>query len=90
MMKAGHELIKEGKRSGKWQDAYSSKTIPPIPDDLHNALKTLPIAQRNFQAFPNSTKLMYIHWIINAKKKATRNKRIKQVVKRAEKNIKPS
>jgi uncharacterized protein YdeI (YjbR/CyaY-like superfamily) len=90
MMKAGYEAIKEGKRSGKWQDAYSSKTLPPIPEDLSNALKVSPIAQKNFQTFPNSTKLMYIHWIINAKKKTTRNKRIKQVVERAEKNIKPS
>ena len=90
MMKAGYEAIKEGKRSGKWQDAYSSKTLPAIPDDLQRALQASPIAQERFQAFPNSTKLIYIHWIQSAKRPETRAKRIKQVVERAAKNIKPS
>jgi uncharacterized protein YdeI (YjbR/CyaY-like superfamily) len=90
MTKAGYEAITEGKRSGKWQDAYTSKTIPAIPDDLQQALHASPTAHEHFQAFPNSTKLMYIHWILNAKRPGTRAKRIRQVVERAEKNIKPS
>ena len=90
MMNAGYEAIKEGKRSGKWQDAYTSKTVPAIPDDLQKALQTSPTVHSNFQAFPNSTKLIYIHWIQNAKRPETRAKRIKQVVERAAKNIKPS
>jgi uncharacterized protein YdeI (YjbR/CyaY-like superfamily) len=90
MMRAGYEAIKEGMRSGKWQDAYSSKTIPKVPDDLLKALQVSPKAKEHFQAFPNSTKLIYIHWILNAKRPETRIKRIKQVVERAVKNIKPS
>ena len=90
MTNAGYEAIKEGKRSGKWQNAYTSKTIPAIPDDLQKALQASPTAQNNFQAFPNSTKLIYIHWIQSAKRPETRAKRIKQVVERAAKNIKPS
>jgi len=90
MTKAGYEAIEEGKRSGTWQDAYTSKTTPKTPEDLQEALKASPKAQSNFQAFPNSTKLMYIHWIQSAKKPETRAKRIKQVVERAAKNIKPS
>jgi len=90
MAKAGFVAIEEGKRSGKWQEAYSSRTTPEIPDDLQKALQVSLKAQSNFQAFSNSTKLMYIHWVQSAKKPETRVKRIKQVVERAVKNIKPS
>ena len=90
MTKTGFEAITEGKRSGKWQNAYTSKTIPATPDDLQKALQASPTAQEHFHAFPNSTKLIYIHWILNAKRPGTREKRIKQVVERAVKNIKPS
>jgi len=90
MTNAGYVSINEGKRSGKWQDAYTSKTIPAIPDDLQKTLQASPTALINFQAFPNSTKLIYIHWIQSAKRPETRAKRIKQVVERAAKNIKPS
>jgi uncharacterized protein YdeI (YjbR/CyaY-like superfamily) len=90
MTKAGYEAIQEGKRSGKWQDAYSSQTIPAIPHDLQKALQASQTAQERFKAFPNSTRLIYIHWILNAKRPGTRAKRIKQVIERSVKNIKPS
>ena len=90
MEKAGYEAIEESKRSGKWQKAYSSRTNPEVPDDLQKALQSSRMAQNNFKAFSNSTKLIYIHWIQNAKKPETRVRRIKQVLERAAKNIKPS
>jgi uncharacterized protein YdeI (YjbR/CyaY-like superfamily) len=90
MTKAGYKAIEEGKRSGKWQKAYSSRTTPELPDDLQAELQASSKAQSNFKAFSNSTKLIYIHWIQSAKKSETRAKRIKQVVERATKNIKPS
>ena len=90
MERAGYEIIEEGKRSGKWQKAYSSRTAPEVPDDLQKALQLSRKAQSNFKAFSNSTKLIYIHWIQSAKKTETRARRIKQVVERATKNIKPS
>jgi uncharacterized protein YdeI (YjbR/CyaY-like superfamily) len=90
MARAGYEAIEDGKRSGRWQKAYSSRITPEVPDALQTALQSSSKAQSNFEAFSNSTKLIYIHWIQSAKKKETRARRIKQVVERAEKNIKPS
>jgi uncharacterized protein YdeI (YjbR/CyaY-like superfamily) len=90
MARAGYEAIEEGKRSGKWQKAYSSRTAPEVPDDLQRVLQSSLKAQSNFEAFSNSTKLIYIHWIQSAKKPETRARRIKRVVERAAKNIKPS
>ena len=60
MTNAGYEAIKQGKRSGKWQNAYTSKTLPEIPDDLQNALQLSPTAQRNFQAFPKHNGYMWL------------------------------
>jgi uncharacterized protein YdeI (YjbR/CyaY-like superfamily) len=90
MTKSGYEAIEEGKLSGKWQQAYTSKTTLKIPDDLQKALQASPKAQRNFQAFSNSTKLIYVNWVQSTKKPETRKKRNKQIVEKALKNVKSS
>jgi uncharacterized protein YdeI (YjbR/CyaY-like superfamily) len=89
MTAAGYEAIENAKRTGKWQQAYTSQTCPETPVDLEHALQTTPKADHNFRMFSNSTKLMYIHWIQTAKKPETRAKRIKEVIARSTKNIKP-
>ena len=90
MKPAGIVAINIAKQNGKWDTAYSSKTVPKIPKDLENALKKNKLAWENYNNFPNSTKLQYIYWIKNAKKDETRQKRIINVVKKAIQNIKPS
>ena len=40
-------------------------------------------------AFPNSVRFMYIHWVNEAKREATRDRRIRRVVERAAENKKP-
>lgn len=90
MAKAGFDAIEEAKRSGKWQQAYTSKTTPETPYDLEEALQASQKAYSNFQTFPNSTKLMYIYWIQSSKKPETRAKRIMQIVEKAAENIKPT
>lgn len=87
---AGLEAINEAKTNGKWATAYTSKTAPPIPQDLKGALKKNDQAWKNFKEFPNSTKLQYIYWVNSAKKDETRQKRISLVVEKARQNIKPS
>ena len=44
-------------------------------------------AKKNWEAFPPSAKRGILEWIKNAKKKETREKRIKDTVSKAEKNI---
>jgi uncharacterized protein YdeI (YjbR/CyaY-like superfamily) len=90
MTQAGFETINDAKRNGKWDNAYSSKKVPPIPDDLDKALKENKLAWKNFNNFSNSTKFQYIYWIDSAKKDKTREKRIINVVKKASLNSKPS
>ncbi len=90
MTQAGFETINEAKRNGKWDIAYSSKTVSTIPRDLTKALKENESAWENFKKFSNSTKFQYLYWINSAKKDGTRRKRIVDVVKKAAQNIKPS
>ncbi len=90
MTHAGFETITEAKLNGKWEIAYSSKTVSAIPRDLIKALKEDELAWKNFRKFSNSTKFQYIHWVNSAKKDETRRRRIVAVVEKATQNIKPS
>jgi uncharacterized protein YdeI (YjbR/CyaY-like superfamily) len=61
---------------------------PPVPKDLKIALAGNSRAQVHFDAFAPSYRRSYIYWIEKAKRKRTREKRIAEVVARAEKNKK--
>ncbi len=90
MTEAGLKLIQSARETGKWQAAYSSKTKPTLPLDLKKALKENKVAYKNFNNFSNSQELSYIYWVLSAKRKETRKKRIEVVVARSLKNIKPA
>ncbi|NJK63530.1 MAG: YdeI/OmpD-associated family protein [Synechococcaceae cyanobacterium SM2_3_1] len=51
-----------------------------IPEDLQQALRSCPVAKRNFEAFNNSTKKTLLTWIGSARRNVTREKRIQKVV----------
>ena len=89
MTPTGLEKIKEAKKNGRWEEAYTSKMKVEIPVDLSKALKSDQKANRNFMNFANSYQNLYINWINDAKKVETRQRRIKEVIKRASKNQKP-
>lgn len=89
MTDAGLKLIEEAKKTGKWQDAYSSKKMFDLPEELEEALKKDKTAWENFNNFAPSYKNNYIHWIISAKRDETKSKRIIEVVKRSALNQKP-
>ncbi len=89
MTPAGLEKIEDAKKSGKWEEAYTSKKKVEIPKDLIAALLADPGAYRNFNNFADSYKNNYIKWVNDAKKDETRLRRIKEVVIRSSKNQKP-
>ena len=59
------------------------------PPDLKKALSVNKKALENFHNFAPSYRRLYIGWITNAKRKETREKRIKQTVKWATEGKKP-
>jgi uncharacterized protein YdeI (YjbR/CyaY-like superfamily) len=89
MTPAGLKTVEEAKKNGRWENAYSSsRGAINVPEDLVKALMKKKTAHDNFLSFPPSTRFMYIHWINEAKRSATRKRRIDTVVYRSEKNLK--
>ncbi|MES2397687.1 MAG: YdeI/OmpD-associated family protein [Bacteroidota bacterium] len=86
MTKWGLEKYQEGIKNNKI--IPTTKTFS-IPLDLKKVLALKPQALKNFNSFSPSIQLMYAYWINLAKREATRNKRIQEVVERSQQNKKP-
>jgi uncharacterized protein YdeI (YjbR/CyaY-like superfamily) len=90
MTPAGLKTVEEAKQNGRWDRAYSSsRGAVDVPKDLIEALKKNKPAHENFESFPPSARFMYIHWINEAKRQDTRERRIYTVVVRSEKDLRP-
>ena len=86
MTSRGLETIELAKRSGTWTALDKIENLE-LPIDLKKALKQNAEAAKYFDAFPRSVKKGILEWIQNAKKEETREKRIKETVSLALKNI---
>ena len=90
MTPAGLKTVEEARQNGRWDRAYSSaRGAVDVPEDLVEALSKNKTAHDNFEAFPPSARFMYIHWINEAKRQDTRERRIHTIVVRSEKNLRP-
>lgn len=88
MAVSGLKKIEDAKKNGQWQSAYTNKMKERMPKDLKEALMENKVAWNNFQNFANSYQNMYIGWVVSAKAKETRERRIKLVVERSSDNRK--
>ncbi|MEL6238891.1 MAG: YdeI/OmpD-associated family protein [Pseudomonadota bacterium] len=80
----GMASIEAGKASGLW--TFMDDVDALIwPEDLHKAFAAHLRAEANFAEFPPSAQRFTLRWIKLAKTEATRQKRIKTTVERAEK-----
>lgn len=57
-----------------------------VPDDLANALGSIPDARRDFDAFPPSARRGILEWIQNAQRVETRHKRVAETAELAGQN----
>lgn len=98
--KRARRMIRQGKMTEKGlarfkeADRKSPRTKTPtrrlvVPDDVKKALANNKKAWKNFSDFAPSYKRHYIGWITEAKRKETREKRIRQTVRWAMQNKKP-
>jgi uncharacterized protein YdeI (YjbR/CyaY-like superfamily) len=85
MAPAGLAKIEAAKADGSWAalDAVEALQVPP---DLAQALKKLPKAAANFEAFPRSAKRGILEWISNAKRAETRAARVAETASLAARN----
>lgn len=87
MHKSGLEKIKIAKENGSWT-ALDHVENEVIPDDLQYAFDEVPIAFENYKNFAPSYRKGYLYWLNHAKRETTREKRIKEIIKLCEANIK--
>ncbi|MBI2212535.1 MAG: YdeI/OmpD-associated family protein [Acidobacteria bacterium] len=82
------ELVRLIKAAMKLNDAgvpapkakRESKTPLAIPPDLEAALKKNARARKTFEGFPPSHRREYVEWIVEAKREATRQRRLAQAI----------
>lgn len=86
MTPAGRAAVEAARADGSW-DALNDVENLVIPDDLARALERYPDARSNFEAFPPSTRRGILEWIHNARRDATRSKRIEETARLAQDDV---
>jgi len=90
MTDAGLVKIKEAKKSGWWQNAYTtSRGDYEMSEEMKKALMSDKEAWNNFRNFGKGYQNTYIFYVNYAKREETKQKRIQLVLERATKNIPP-
>jgi uncharacterized protein YdeI (YjbR/CyaY-like superfamily) len=75
MQTAGLARVEDAKASGRWKAAYSSDAAPRMTADVRQALERAD-ALGAFRRLSPSRRLQLLHWIGEAKRAATRTRRI--------------
>lgn len=88
MTPAGMKLVEAAKRSGEWARPIDVRTAD-VPEELAAALAKVPAARSYFEGLAASYRKMYVAWVLAAKRDETRLKRVRAVVDRCRKGIKP-
>ena len=90
MTDAGLAKIKEAKKSGWWDNAYTtSRRRPRNVREMKKVLMSDATAWTNFQNFGKSYQNTYIFYVNYAKREETKKKRIQLILERAKKNMPP-
>lgn len=88
MFPAGIKSIKIAKENGNWSLLDEVEELI-IPKDLLNEFKQEKTAFDFYENQSNSTKKSILYWVVTAKRKDTRLKRIQEIIKRAKEGKKP-
>jgi uncharacterized protein YdeI (YjbR/CyaY-like superfamily) len=88
MTKAGYKSIESAKQNGYWTILDEVEELI-IPKDLEIAFEKYKGSKDYFLSLSKSTRKIILSWIALAKQQETRQKRIDEVVKSAEQNLKP-
>jgi uncharacterized protein YdeI (YjbR/CyaY-like superfamily) len=88
MTKSGYEIIEIAKQNGSWTILDEAEALI-IPEDLDNEFQKRNIAKEYFLSLSRSDKRNILQWLVLAKRQATREKRIAEIVENADKKQKP-
>jgi uncharacterized protein YdeI (YjbR/CyaY-like superfamily) len=88
MTPAGMALVDEAKRLGTWDQAASGR-LDTTPADLLAALRAVPTALAQWDAWATTPRRQYTYWVLDAKREETRARRVAEVVRRCAAGLKP-
>ena len=83
MTDAGRAKVEAAKADGSWS-ALDDVEALVVPADLATALDVRPGARDHWDGFPPSTRRGILEWILNAKRPATRERRIEETARLAQ------
>ncbi len=87
MHDSGFSVIKNAKQNGSWNALDDVENLI-IPDDLQKNFNINTNAFLNYQNFAPSYRKGYLYWLNQAKRKETREKRIKEIIRLCNSNKK--
>ncbi|MFY0652604.1 MAG: YdeI/OmpD-associated family protein [Cyclobacteriaceae bacterium] len=88
MEEAGYKSIEIAKENGSWEILDEVEGLV-IPEDLKEEFANHKGSFDYFDSLSKSVKKILLHWVISAKRKETRQKRILEIAENASKNLKP-
>ncbi len=81
---AGIRQMEAAKADGRWDRAYASPTAMTVPDDLEARLRKSPRARRFFQQLDSRNRYAILYRLQDAKRQATRERRLEKFVRMLE------
>jgi len=84
----GYKSIEIAKENGSWTILDGVEAII-IPEDLKEEFANYKGSIEYFSSLSKSVKKILLHWIVSARRKETRQKRILEIVENASNNLKP-
>ena len=87
MHESGLEKINAAKKDGSWTALDNVENLI-VPEDLQLAFDNNHVAYDNYKAFAMSYRKSYLYWLNMAKREETRTKRITEIIRLCEQNIK--
>ena len=88
MEEEGYRSIESAKTNGSWTMLDGVEALI-IPDDLKKEFANYKGSIEYFGSLSKSVKKILLHWVVSAKRKETRRKRILEIVENADLNLKP-
>ena len=88
MKEEGYKSIEIAKENGSWTILDSVEELV-IPEDLKEKLANYKGSTEYFENLSKSVKKGLLYWVVSAKRKETRQKRILEIAENASENLKP-
>lgn len=88
MEEEGYKSIEIAKENGSWTILDGVEALI-IPEDLKEEFSNYKGSIEYFGSLSKSVKKILLHWVVSAKRKETRRKRILEIVENADLNLKP-